>query len=65
MVVGYSLPVAPGGGGINSTLSLYQNGKLVQKLPVTSKYSWLYGKYPFTNDPKAVASRAIFTTKFV
>jgi hypothetical protein len=53
IVVRYSLPDAPGGGGLNATISLYQNGKLVQKLPATSRYSWLYGKYPFTNNPKA------------
>ena len=53
MVVRYTLPDSANGGGINSTLSLYQNGKLIKKLPVTSHYSWLYGKYPFTNDPKA------------
>ena len=51
MVVRYSLPDSEDGGGINSTISLYENGKLVEKLPVTSHYSWLYGKYPFTKDP--------------
>jgi len=51
MVVRYSLPDAPGGGGINSTLGLYQNGQLVKELPVTSRYSWLYGRYPFSNKP--------------
>ena len=51
MVVRYSLPDATDGGGVNSTLSLYQNGKLVKKLPLTSRYSWLYGRYPFSNQP--------------
>src|SRR5579859_7265182 len=60
MVVRYSLPDSPDGGGINSTLSLYQNGKLIKKLPVTSHYSWLYGKYPFTNDPKAGKPRDFY-----
>lgn len=60
IVVRYSLPDSAGGGGINSTLSLYVNGKLVQKLPVTSRYSWLYGKYPFTNDPKAGKPRNFY-----
>ncbi len=60
MVVRYSLPDAPDGGGINSTLSLYRNGKLVKKFPITSSYSWLYGKYPFTNDPKAGKPRNFF-----
>lgn len=60
IVVRYSLPDAPGGGGIDSTLSLYLNGRLAQKLPVTSRYSWLYGKYPFTNDPKAGKPRNFY-----
>ena len=60
IVVRYSLPDAPGGGGLNSTISLFQNGKFVQKLPVTSRYSWLYGKYPFTNDPKAGKPRNFY-----
>ena len=60
IVVRYSLPDAPGGGGLNSTISLYQNGKFIQKLPVTSKYSWLCGKYPFTNNPKAGRTRNFY-----
>jgi hypothetical protein len=52
IVVRYSLPDSPNGGGVNSTISLYQNGKLVKNLPVTSHYSWLYGKYPFSDSPK-------------
>ena len=46
MVVRYSLPDSPDGGGLNSTISLYQNGKLVKQIPLTSHYSWLYGDYP-------------------
>ena len=52
MVIRYSLPDSPDGEGINSTISVYQNGKLVKELPITSHYSWLYGRYPFTNKPK-------------
>ncbi len=52
MVVRYSLPDSPDGGGLNSTLSLYQNGNLVKQIPLTSHYSWLYGNYPFNNQPK-------------
>ncbi len=60
IVVRYSLPDSTNGTGIRSTLSLYVNGRLVQKLPVTSCYSWLYGKYPFTNDPKAGEPRNFY-----
>ncbi len=62
IVVRYSLPDSADGGGVNSTISLYLNGKLVKKLPVTSKYSWLYGKYPFTNDPRQVC-KEIYTMR--
>ncbi len=60
LVVRYSLPDAPSGGGINSSLDLYQNGKFVKTLPITSTYSWIYGKYPFTNDPKAGKPRNFY-----
>src|ERR1039458_6751865 len=60
IVVRYSLPDSRDGSGFNSTLSLYLNGKLVQKLPVTSRYSWLYGRYPFTNTPKAGKPRNFY-----
>src|SRR5258706_5746139 len=51
LVVRYSLPDSQTGGGINSTISLYKNGKPVKNLPITSHYSWLYGNYPFANRP--------------
>jgi parallel beta-helix repeat protein len=60
MVVRYSLPDAEDGGGIRSTLGIYRNGKLVKSAAITSKYTWLYGKYPFTNDPKAGKPRNFY-----
>jgi hypothetical protein len=51
MVIRYNLPNSPDGTGIDATLSLYINGKFKSKLPMTSQYSYLYGKYPFTNQP--------------
>src|ERR1700722_15738658 len=51
IVVRYSVPDTANGTGANYTLSLYQNGTFVQKLPMTSKYSWSYGSYPFDNTP--------------
>jgi hypothetical protein len=52
MVVRFSLPDSQSGGGLNSAISFYQNGTLVKNIPLTSHYSWLYGNYPFTNQPK-------------
>ena len=51
LVVRYSLPDAPGGGGTSSSIELSINGKPIRSLGVTSRYSWLYGNYPFTNNP--------------
>jgi hypothetical protein len=60
LVVRYSLPDAPHGGGRDASLSLYLEGRLVRKLPLTSRYTWLYGAYPFTNDPQAGQPRNFY-----
>lgn len=52
IVVRYSIPDSPGGGGTDSVLGLYVNGAFVKKLPVTSRYSWIYGDFPWSNDPE-------------
>ncbi|MBC8105623.1 MAG: right-handed parallel beta-helix repeat-containing protein [Anaerolineae bacterium] len=57
LVVRYSIPDSADGRGADATLSLYINGKLQQKLPMTSKYSYLYGAYPFKNEPAAGTPR--------
>ncbi len=51
LVVRYSLPDAKEGGGTNAGLDLYVNGAKVRTLALTSRYSWLYGRYPFSNLP--------------
>jgi parallel beta-helix repeat protein len=44
----YSIPDAPGGGGITAPISIYINGvKQKNDLQLTSKYSWLYGAPSF------------------
>jgi hypothetical protein len=60
IVVRYSVPDSSDGTGMDSTISLYKNGTFVEKLPVTSKYSWLYGAYPFTNNPANGSPRNFF-----
>ncbi|XVV00292.1 CARDB domain-containing protein [Actinosynnema sp. CA-248983] len=61
IVVRNSIPDAPGGGGIDATISLYVNGSFVQKLTLSSKHSWLYGNSDgpesLTNSPQADARR--------
>ena len=60
IVVRYCVPDTSSGVGTNYTISLYTNGIFVQKLPVTSKYSWLYGGYPFSNTPGNGSPRNYF-----
>jgi len=51
IVVRYSIPDAPAGGGTDATLSLDINGTFARKLDLTSRYSWIYGDFPWSNDP--------------
>lgn len=51
MVIRYSLPDSRDGKGKNTSLAIYNNGRPVQHPKISSSYSWLYGKYPFTNNP--------------
>jgi hypothetical protein len=60
LVVRYSLPDAPGGGGTSSSIELSISGKPVKSLVVTSRYSRLYGNYPFTNNPADGKPRNFF-----
>jgi hypothetical protein len=51
LVLRYSIPDAPGGGGQSATLALYANGTKVQDLNLSSTYAWVYGAYPFRGLP--------------
>ncbi|GAA3231300.1 glycosyl hydrolase family 28-related protein [Actinocorallia longicatena] len=51
--VRYSIPDAPGGGGITAPLNVTVNGGGPRTMTLTSQYSYLYNQYPFTNDPNA------------
>jgi hypothetical protein len=58
IVIRYSLP--DNGSGMKSTLGIYKNGELIQQHHISSHYAWLYGKYPFTNDPAAGSPRHFY-----
>ncbi|MCX5415427.1 right-handed parallel beta-helix repeat-containing protein [Streptomyces sp. NBC_00059] len=48
----YSLPDSSDGGrGIDATLSAYADGQALNDLQLTSRYAWVYGAYPYTNNP--------------
>ncbi len=65
VTIRYSIPDAPTGGGIDAPLTLTtvdrqgdyrhddRGGTHQQSIALTSKYSYLYNQYPFTNDPNA------------
>ncbi|GAA3805720.1 CARDB domain-containing protein [Sphaerisporangium flaviroseum] len=61
IVVRNSIPDAPGGGGIEASISLYINGTFSRKLTLSSHHSWLYGNTDgpeaLTNTPQADARR--------
>jgi hypothetical protein len=52
LVVRYGIPHSAAGAGIDSTLSYFLNGKLVTKLPVTSRYTRANGPHPFLPRPQ-------------
>ncbi|WP_422770324.1 discoidin domain-containing protein [Plantactinospora sp. WMMC1484] len=43
LVTRFSMPDAPGGGGMNSSLNIYVNGSFHKAIDLTSRYAWLYG----------------------
>ncbi|MEO3807797.1 glycosyl hydrolase family 28-related protein [Sphaerisporangium sp. B11E5] len=53
ITVRYSIPDAPGGGGITAPLDVTVNGGGKKVMTLTSQYAWLYNQYPFSNDPDA------------
>jgi hypothetical protein len=61
LVTRFSIPDAPGGGGIDATLNVYVDGVMKKALPLTSKYAWLYGNEASPgNSPGAGAPRHIY-----
>jgi hypothetical protein len=60
MVIRFSLPDNKEGTGLSNTLAIYKNGKLIQEHRISSRNSWLYGTYPFTNDSSAGVPRHFY-----
>ncbi|RYZ99980.1 MAG: carbohydrate-binding protein [Moraxellaceae bacterium] len=51
LVVRYNIPDAANGGGTTATLSLYINDVKVKSLDLSSRYAWVYGNYPYNDNP--------------
>ena len=49
--VRYAIPDSADGRGRDSRLAVAARGKRLGTLALTSRYSWYYGAYPFTNRP--------------
>ncbi|MFJ1901770.1 MULTISPECIES: discoidin domain-containing protein [unclassified Streptomyces] len=47
----YSLPDSAAGSGRDASINVLVNGAAQKAVPVTSKYGWYYGGYPFNNNP--------------
>lgn len=51
LVIRFSMPDNATGTGLSSPLGVYANGSKLQDVALSSAHSWLYGAYPFHNDP--------------
>lgn len=61
LVTRFSIPDAPGGGGIDATLDVYVDGTFLKAIALTSKYAWLYGNEAAPgNSPGAGGPRHIY-----
>ncbi|MEV1047833.1 discoidin domain-containing protein [Streptomyces sp. NPDC049916] len=61
LVTRFSIPDAPGGGGIDSTLNVYVDGAFLKAVDLTSRYAWLYGNEAAPgNSPGSGAPRHIY-----
>ena len=60
LVVRYSIPDTNDGKGLTYPLGLYVNGIHKQDIILTSEYAWVYGKYPWSNNPESKEPRYFF-----
>lgn len=64
-VIRYCIPDAEGGGGASASLALYAAGERLRTVTLSSKHSWLYGSYPWTNTPDALPHRFFDDTRIL
>ncbi|MBE1875699.1 CBM35 domain-containing protein [Myceligenerans pegani] len=53
LVLRYSIPDNATGTGLSTPLGLYADGTKLTDVTLTSEHSWLYGAYPYLNDPNS------------
>jgi len=55
-----SIPDTADGAGQSGTLVLYAGGRKIADIGVSSTYSWVYGGYPYGNDPTQGGAQRFF-----
>jgi hypothetical protein len=60
LTVRYAIPDAAGGGGIDSRLAVFAGSDRIGSIGLTSRYGWLYGAYPFSNNPAHGGARHFY-----
>ena len=60
MVIRYSMPDSSDGKGTQGSLSVYVDGKKRKSINLSSKYAWVYGGYPFGNNPEQGKAHRFF-----
>jgi len=61
LVTRYSIPDAPGGGGLTASLNIYVDGQFEKAISLTSRHTWLYGNEDSPqNNPGAGGPRHIY-----
>jgi hypothetical protein len=65
LVIRYSIPDTPDGAGSDATLNVYADNVAVAKAEMTSRFTWNYGVYPWTNDPADGNPRNFFDEALV
>jgi hypothetical protein len=56
----YALPDSADGHGLDAAIAVYADGRRLRTLALTSRYSWFYGRYPFSNRPADGGGHHIF-----
>jgi len=55
-----SIPDSADGAGQDGSLAVYAGSKKIAELPVTSRHAWVYGAYPYGNDPAQGGAQRFF-----
>ncbi|WP_127476269.1 CBM35 domain-containing protein [Microbacterium sulfonylureivorans] len=60
LVLRASIPDSADGAGQSGTLALYAGTQKIADVAVSSAYSWVYGGYPYGNDPSTGGAQRFF-----